>query len=139
MPIRLLAADRRMRALLAERGILNRPRRGPRPARMPQERSVGEETLVLALRTDGSIPPFEREYKFWPGRKFSFDLAWLPQRLAVEVDGGHWIGGRHSRSGFESDAIKLNQAVIFGWRVLRFSTEQVKSGYALHTIKSALA
>jgi len=39
--------------------------------------------------------------------------------LAVEVDGGTWTGGRHTRgAGFEADCEKLNAAVIAGFRVL---------------------
>jgi very-short-patch-repair endonuclease len=45
--------------------------------------------------------------------------------LAVEIDGGRYApgGGRHAGDG---DREKLNVATILGWRVLRFSTQQVE-------------
>jgi very-short-patch-repair endonuclease len=45
--------------------------------------------------------------------------------VAVEIDGGQWVagGGRHNR---DSDREKLNHAAADGWRVLRFSTQQVE-------------
>jgi len=59
--------------------------------------------------------------------------------LAVEVDGGTWTGGRHTRgAGFEADCEKLNAAVIAGFRVLRFTGAMVRSGAALATIETAL-
>jgi len=59
--------------------------------------------------------------------------------LAVEVDGGTWSGGRHTRgAGFESDCRKISLGVLDGWRVLRFTTDMVQSGEALTTIKEAL-
>jgi len=44
---------------------------------------------------------------------------------AVEIDGGRYApgGGRHAGDG---DREKLNVATILGWRVLRFSTQQVE-------------
>ena len=60
--------------------------------------------------------------------------------LAVEIDGGTWVSGRHTRgAGFERDCEKLNTAVLLGWRVLRFTTGMVLDGRALETILAALA
>ena len=72
------------------------------------------------------------EYRFHPVRRWRFDLAWPALLLAVEVDGGTWVSGRHTRgAGYERDCEKLNAAVLLGWRVLRFTTGQVTSGQAL--------
>ena len=61
-----------------------------------------------------------------------FDLAWPTLRLAIEVDGGGWVSGRHSRgAGIESDCAKLSTAVSMGWRVLRVTPRQVKDGRAV--------
>ena len=71
------------------------------------------------------ISDYFREYRFDVIRKFRFDFAWVNQRVGVEIDGGQWklFGGRHNR---DSDRAKLNIAVSQGWRVLRFSTLQLK-------------
>ena len=105
--------------------------------KQPSPRSTGVELLKLHLRAEGI--DFKREHRFHLTRLWRFDFAIEPD-LAVEVDGGIWTKGRHTRgAGMEADNVKINTAVLAGWRVLRFSTGQVKSGYAIDTIKRALA
>jgi very-short-patch-repair endonuclease len=58
--------------------------------------------------------------------------------LAVEVEGGSWIAGRHVRArGFEADCEKYNAAVLLGWRILRFTTAMIESGAAISAIEAA--
>lgn len=72
-------------------------------------------------------------------RRWRFDIAFPAEMLAVEVEGGTWTRGRHTRgSGYEKDCEKYNTAVLLGWRVLRFTSGQVWSGYAKDTILKAL-
>ena len=55
------------------------------------------------------------------GRKWRFDFAFIPERVAVEVNGNAWNvrgGGRHNQ---EADYWKLNNAAALGWRILYFS------------------
>ena len=114
-----------------------------------------EEELLLHVRLH-HIPVPVREYKFnrevvgnekgvrarlrEAGLKDSrFDFAWLDQRFAVEVEGGSWSGGRHTRGkGFEDDCIKYGQAMINGWMVYRCTGGMIKSGLAIKTIKTLL-
>ena len=43
-----------------------------------------------------------REHRFAPPRRWRFDYAWPDRRLALEVEGGTWTGGRHVRGrGYE--------------------------------------
>ena len=101
-------------------------------------RSPGEEMLCQQL-SEKAISGWCREYKFAPERKWRFDVAFVDEMLAVEVEGGHWVNGRHSRgSGFEADCIKYSTAAVLGWRVLRFTTDQVKSGMALRMLQQAI-
>jgi very-short-patch-repair endonuclease len=75
-------------------------------------------------------PSVEFEYRFHPHRKWRFDGAWLAYQVAVEIDGGYFVGGRHSRgTGQINDNEKINVAQSLGWRVYRFTPQQVKSGY----------
>ncbi len=77
-----------------------------------------------------------REYSFHPVRKWRFDFAVPAIKLGIEVEGGTWKGGRHSRGkGFEDDCEKYNTAVLLGWRILRFTTEMVEDNTAIETIK----
>jgi very-short-patch-repair endonuclease len=55
-------------------------------------------------------------------RDWRFDIAIPEHMIAVELDGGTWIQGRHSRgSGVISDMDKINAATVRGWRVLRYT------------------
>ena len=61
--------------------------------------------------------------------------AWPDHKLAVEIEGGAWIGGRHVRgSGFMNDMEKYNELTLMGWSLLRFTPRQVKNGEAVGTL-----
>ena|ERR1017187_8555931 len=78
------------------------------------------KNIVMAYFAECKLPPPVTEYPFHPERKFRFDFAWIEQRLALEVEGGIWIGGGHSRgSGVSKDIEKYNEAVRLGWKVIR--------------------
>lgn len=87
-------------------------------ARRPSKRSLAEEALAEALEAD-PLPGWDltREFVFHEERKWRFDFAFPSVKLAVEVDGR----GRHQRvDGVRRDCEKGNEAVLLGWRVLRF-------------------
>lgn len=85
------------------------------------------------------LPIPAAEYRFHPTRKWRFDFAWPNERLAVEVNGGAFIGGRHTQgSGFEKDAEKLSEAAILGWRVIHVLPKHVRSGAALELVRRAI-
>lgn len=80
------------------------------------------ERIVSICRLFG-LPPPDREYRFTPARMWRFDCAWVDAKLAVEVHGGAFSGGRHATgSGLVADSEKLRAAVLLGWRVLVFTT-----------------
>ena len=88
----------------------------------------GEEALALLLM-EANIP-FRREYQFYNQRKWRFDFAIgnqpLDQKIAIEIEGGVFSNGRHTRgSGYIKDMEKYNHAVLQGWSVLRYATHQV--------------
>jgi very-short-patch-repair endonuclease len=99
--------------------------------------SHAEYLLLLHLRAAG-LPEPVREHRFHPSRRWRFDFAWPAAMLAVEVEGGSWIHGRHVRGrGFAADCDKYNAAVLLGWRVLRFTPAMVESGLALLAMEAA--
>ncbi|WP_303018556.1 hypothetical protein [Parabacteroides goldsteinii] len=60
------------------------------------------------------------EYRFHPGRDWRFDFAIPSRRVAVEVEGGAFNGGRHIRpEGYLRDMEKYNEAAVSGWCVIR--------------------
>ncbi len=97
-----------------------------------------EATFALQLRAEG-LPEPEREYRFHPTRRWRFDFAWPEKMLAVEIEGGTWSRGRHTRgAGFEADCEKYNAATLLGWRVLRFTRKHIASWTALEDVAIAL-
>lgn len=55
-------------------------------------------------------------------------MAWPEARLIVEVEGGVWTGGRHTRGkGFLGDVEKYNAMTELGWALLRYTPTQLSS------------
>jgi len=79
---------------------------------------------------------FEQEFYFHPERKWRADFHLIDKKILVEVEGGIWSGGRHTRGkGYLGDMEKYNVATMMGFQVIRFSTDQVKSGHAIQQIE----
>ena len=107
---------------------------------MSELRESDAERALMTLLKWGGLPEPEREYRFVPGRKFRADFAYPADRLLIEVDGGAFIAGRHTRgTGFEKDAEKASLAAVNGWRVIRVTPRHIDSGQALEWIRAALA
>ncbi len=101
--------------------------------------SALERLFLFQIKAMGLALP-EKEYRFHETRRWRFDFAYPEQQLAVEVEGGTWAGGRHTRgSGYEKDCEKYNEAALRGWSVLRFTGSMIKSGKAVETLKEALS
>jgi very-short-patch-repair endonuclease len=76
------------------------------------------DTLWRALRG----PALAMEFRFHPSRRWRFDRALPSARVAIELEGGIWSGGRHTRgTGFEGDCEKYNAAQLLGWTVFRLT------------------
>lgn len=94
---------------------------------------------VLELCAAAGLPEPVPEYVFARPRKWRFDYCWPLQRLALEIEGGLWVNGRHSRgSGAIADLEKYSEAAILGWRVLYATPEEVRSGVAIDRVRRAL-
>lgn len=77
-----------------------------------------------------------KEYKFHPKRQWRADYAILSHNIIIEVEGGVWTQGRHTRGkGFIGDIEKYNAATSSGWRVLRFIPTLLFTQQTLETIK----
>lgn len=100
----------------------------------------GESPLVASLLhqiASAGLPAPVQEHRFHAARRWRFDLAWPERMIAVEVDGGVWSGGRHTRgAGFVADCEKANKATAMGWRVFRFPTPHVSDGTAISVLRS---
>lgn len=99
--------------------------------------SDAEDAFAWQLKAAGVGEPV-REHAFAKPRRWRFDFAWPSSQIAVEIDGGGFIGGAHSRgAGIYRDAEKHNEAVLMGWRVLRVTPAMVSDGSALALIERA--
>jgi len=83
------------------------------------------------------------EFYFHPDRNFRADFAWPQHRILLEIDGGIYgrgkpcptcgrkaVGAHTSIQRLKSDHVKLNEAAILGWIVLRQTPEQLENGEA---------
>lgn len=102
-------------------------------------KSQVEETFAWQIQVL-DLPEPVREHRFHPTRRWRFDFAWPAYKIAVEIEGGTWSRGRHTRGdGFEKDCEKYAEALLLGWRVFRFTTGQVTGGYAASTIEQVFS
>lgn len=106
-------------------------------ARAKRER--WEEEFALQVRGSRVLPPPRRQVRFHPTRDWRLDFGWPELRLAVEIEGLVPSGkGRHQTiGGMTEDLVKYAEALILGWRVLRVSQAQVRSGQALEWAERA--
>jgi len=68
------------------------------------------------------------EYRFHKKRLWRFDYAFIQEKIAIEIEGGAYTNGRHTRgSGFIKDMEKYNAANVLGWNVLRYTPQQFET------------
>jgi very-short-patch-repair endonuclease len=99
------------------------------------------EALLAAQIEQAGLPEPEREFMFAKriGRRWRLDFAWPDLKIAVEVDGGNWVYGRHNRAkGAHGDRDKFNEAVRMGWRVLHFDDIHLNEDKALAILQDVL-
>jgi hypothetical protein len=97
-----------------------------------------EALLYKLVESAPDLPPAERQHWEWDGTQWRrFDLAWPGVRLLVEVDGWETHG---SREAFQDDRRRDAMMVAMGWRVLRFTWDDIlnRPDYVLATIRRAL-
>lgn len=98
-----------------------------------------EDALWYQMKLVGIWVGFEKEHRFHDTRKWRFDFANPEEMIAVEVEGLSRGKSRHTTfAGYRGDCEKYNEAAILGWKVLRFTDKEVKSGEAIQTIERAL-
>lgn len=91
------------------------------------------ETDLLNWINGGLIPAgYQREYRAVKGRKWRADFAWPDQMVIVEIQGGVFSRGRHTRgAGYTADRRRQNALTAEGWRVFEATPEMVRTGEIL--------
>lgn len=104
-------------------------------ANKPQIRDV----FTVICRTDLNVECV-KEYKFHPTRRWRFDYAIPEHKIALEVEGGVWTGGRHIRAqGFLGDMEKYNTATLMGWRVFRTTPDELYKTATINLLRNAIS
>lgn len=142
MPIRLKPGE------AAKLGVFTRKPRTAKQQPMPSKTPLTPFERILAeYGASRGWHPFRKEFVFHPERAWRFDYAFPCsgitamrtsfQPIAIEIDGGTWRkgGGAHRGTGFLRDLEKMREAVILGWRVLRFTPQERDDGTLLETLK----
>lgn len=104
------------------------PRKPPNPNKPApaHKTSTLEQTFIAYWQTFG-VETLDSEYQFANPRRWRFDFAHVYSKTAIELEGGVWAGGRHTRgAGFIGDCEKYNVAVMEGWAVLRFTSDMLE-------------
>ena len=97
--------------------------------------------IVAAFFRECGLPAPQFEYRFHKERKWPFDLAFprAMNPLAIEVQGGIWIGGAHNRGArMKKDWEKYNTAAAMGWRILYFEPRDLCTVATATLIKECL-
>ena len=103
----------------------------------PKQPSAGEMELIRHLHAHKI--PYEREFKFAQHRRWRADFLITGTRILIEVEGGIFSNGRHTRgTGYTKDCEKYNWAASNNWLLLRFTTGQVNSGDAVKVVLEAI-
>ena len=103
------------------------PRKKPLKIAKPKtssvrKRSPAEQKFVDYWETLYPNIDLHEEHKFLKDRKFRFDFAHLPSKIAIEINGGNWIGGRHTNAlALNKEYEKFNLAAMEGWRMFVLS------------------
>ncbi|MDV2468879.1 DUF559 domain-containing protein [Acinetobacter chinensis] len=112
-----------------------KPRRVKRRVSVKKEHVVSEGEAVLSQHLKAHKIEYMQEFRFNPERKWRADFHLVDTKILIEVEGGIWSNGRHTRGkGYLGDMEKYNSAAVLGYSVYRYSTEQVKSGKAIEEI-----
>lgn len=107
------------------------------PTPLEHSHAGGRLYPLIMLCNAHKLPRPCPEYQFHPTRGWRFDYAWVAHKIAVEIDGGAWTSGRHTRgAGFIEDQRKRNAAAKLGWRVLHYTPDRL--GEAIADLKEIL-
>nr|DAS93094.1 MAG TPA: DNA mismatch endonuclease [Caudoviricetes sp.] len=107
-------------------------------SRQTANKSQIRDVFTVICKTDLGVECV-KEYKFHPERRWRFDYAVPAYKIALEVEGGVWTQGRHTRpQGFLGDIEKYNTATLMGWRVFRTTPTDLYRTATINLLKSAI-
>ena len=98
--------------------------------------AVSQEKLSASINRRWPEAVFE--YKPLPNRRIKIDIAFVSEKIAIEIEG--WENHGKYKSSHQSDCKRNNLIVLAGWTILRFFHGQVMNDEAnvLLTIQGLL-
>lgn len=110
-----------------------------------KEEAIRNAFAELCVRNGLPLPVFEWKFddrKNEKGKRlrlWRFDYSWPTHKVALEVEGGVWSQGRHTRpQGFIEDKRKYSEAAIQGWAMLYTFPDELMSHDTLLMVRRAL-
>jgi len=92
-----------------------------KPNKKPKNSLINAEILKALILQDFNLICI-LEHKFHDTRKWRIDLFIPAIKVAIELEGGVYTGGRHTRpEGFLNDIEKYNNITILGLKLLRYA------------------
>ena len=117
-----------------DKQVIRKTKKSRQTKNAPQIRDV----FTVICKTDLGVECV-KEYKFHPERRWRFDYAIPEYKIALEVEGGVWTQGRHTRpQGFLGDIEKYNTATLMGWRVFRTTPTELYRTATVNLLKMAI-
>lgn len=122
----------------------------PKPAEKVIIRGGVNMRIMAACIAQHGLPAPVLEHKFHMERRWRFDLAWVTQKVALEIQGGLFAGkpcqvcgrrsgGRHNHpEAMRNEYEKLNAAATLGWRVLFILPEEALKISTMQLIGAAI-
>ena len=131
---------KRVSQAVRKSGRTSKPTGNTRGQRASAKKSTGPLLIDTRQRLLETVcSGWIREHSFHWVRRWRFDYACPAQMIAVEIEGGVWTGGRHTRGkGFLGDMEKYNEATAMGWRVFRCDTSDDMFSQVLKQIQHLL-
>ena len=99
------------------------------------------ENQFAAQILAAGLPPPIMQFRFAKdiGRQWRADFAWPDFGLLLEVQGGGFVAGRHTRGkGHEDDCERKSVAVTLGYAIVEVTPRHVREGKALAWLAGAL-
>lgn len=91
--------------------------------------------LIACIKADLKLDAVT-EYRFAPPRRWRFDIAIPSHKIAIELEGGVFTGGRHTRgTGYLNDIEKYTAATLHGWRLLRYAHVNGKTSQIINDLR----
>jgi very-short-patch-repair endonuclease len=112
----------------------------PRKRQRPAKASAVERAWAFGMlcEQEGLGQPV-REHRFAPPRRWRFDYAWPPVKVALEVEGGIYTWGRHTRgAGYAKDMEKYSTAASLGWLLIRVQPNDLCQPRTLDWLRRAM-